>query len=269
MLQGFEHKPRTSSGAFTGGGNKLMFHTTEGSSIAGAIAALDRNRSWSHFLISYEEKRKIQFLEVNQGGRSVSNNNADGYQTNRANVVQIEIVGFAKETQGWSKAKLDWIAEVCGEIRKAFNFPLNTIGDERLSDKAFVDYAGICGHKNCPDNNHTDPGNLDVNYIASKIGGAIKPPSIGGIIVNKLLAFRGDLKLDADGNGYTDVWHSEGKDPLVAIPTINGNNPAKEGYPKIGDPALLVSFYDGNKIKVTCVGGIPKTGFGFQLLVGW
>lgn len=110
-----------------------------------------------------------------------------------------------------------------------------------------------------------------IGYIVEQIkkGGTISPPSTGGIIVNKFLSFRGDLKLDKDGNGYTDVWHSEGRDPLVAIPTINGNNPGKEGYPKIGDPALLISFYDGNKIKVTCVGGMPNGGFGFQLLAGW
>ena len=543
MLQGFEHKPRTSAGAYTGGGNKLMFHTTEGSTISGAIAALDRNRSWSHFLISYEEKRKIQFLEINQAGRSLANNNADGYQTNRANVIQIEIVGFAKETQGWSKAKLDWIAEVCGEIRKAFNFPLNTMGDERLSDKAFVDYAGICGHKNCPDNcvdpktpilcadmqwrkagdlkagdeiiafdetaepgdyngrkfrtgvvtyaskgfkessvikttrgeiqctndhpwlcknntikhgsryqwvktcdlnpsiheiiyfgdpwqydnsrdagwlaglldadgslsitksrpgsnqvdvglqfgqkpglvldgfmremtdrgfefsvttrqqadrsennfggegqfcdarmkggiyeqmrllgtihperlasklnlsdlwenrpvgkllngstatiisiefvgkqeiaslttstktyiaagylchnTHWDPGKLDVNYIASKIGGTIVPPSIGGTIVNTIKTYAASMTTDANGNGYKDIYHDMGKDPLIIIPTINGNNPAKEGYPNFANITLASAGYDGTTLRITCTGANGSTGFGFKVLAGW
>lgn len=217
MLNGFEHKVRTSAGSFTGGGRKLMFHTTEGVSINGAISALDRNRYWSHFLISFEEKRKIQFLEVNQAAKSLDNNPNDGYQTNRANVIQIEIVGYARETQDWSKEKLDWIANICSEIRAAFDFPLTIIGDERLSDKAFVDYAGVCGHKNCPDNNHWDPGKLDVGYIVSKMGG-ITPPvnqQTGVFLVKNFEAATVKIPTGNNGAGYKDIQLS--KDHLVFV----------------------------------------------------
>ena len=206
MLNGFEHKVRTSAGAFTGGGHKLMFHTTEGGSINGAISALDRYKSWSHFLISFEEKRKIQFLEVNQAAKSLANNANDGYQTNRANVIQIEIVGYARETQDWSKEKLDWIANICSEIRAAFDFPLTIIGDERLSDKAFVDYAGVCGHKNCPDNDHWDPGKLDIGYIVSKMGAVMPPVNQTGVFMLKNpRGVEVKVQTGTNGAGYKDV----------------------------------------------------------------
>ncbi len=175
MLPGYEHFPRQGVGAFTGGGNKLLLHTTEGRSFSGAFVTLDKNRSWSHFLLSFEEKRKAQFIEIGQGAKSLSNNAADGYQTNKANVVQVEICGYSNEAPNWSTAKLDWLAQCFSEIRQAWNFPLNHLDFKvpatRLSDKAFVDYAGITGHQHCPDNDHWDPGALNVPYIVSKMKG--------------------------------------------------------------------------------------------------
>lgn len=110
-----------------------------------------------------------------------------------------------------------------------------------------------------------------IGYIVEQIkkGGTVTPPPAGGTIVSKQLVFSGTLKLDKDGNGYSDVYHSEGKDPIFSVAVINGNNPGKEGYPKIANPALLTSHYDGNTIKVTCLGGVPLGGFGFKVQASW
>ena len=268
MLAGWEHKPRTGSGSFTGGGHKLLLHTTEGGTADGAIAALDRNRSWSHFLISFEEKRKIQFLETNVAAKSLSNNTADGYQTNRANVVQIEIVGYSRDTANWSKEKLDWIAERIKEIRQVFDFPIVTTNKDRMGDKQFVDYAGLCEHRNAPDNDHWDCGDLDVNYIASKLAGT-PAPDTGGVLVNTFYAYNSTMSTDKSGNGYADVVHNRGSDPKIVVAQINGNDPKTQGYPQIGSPALLSASYSGSFVRVTCVGGLPNTSSGFTVLAGW
>ena len=270
MIPGWEHLPRTGAGAFTGGGPKLCLHTTEGNTIAGAVAALDRNRSWSHFLISFEENKKIQFLETNVAAKSLSNNTADGYQTNRANVVQVEIVGYAKETGSWSNAKLDWIADRLKEIRGAFAFPLdhlNFADSQRLSDQQFVAYSGIVGHKHVPDNDHWDPGNLNVDYIVAKMGSPTPP--IKGIDVTVFQTFNSTISADADGRGYVDVYHNKGADPTVSIAQTNGNDPKTQGYPQIGTPVFLTAGFSGAFVRVTVVGAKPKSQFGFKLLCGW
>lgn len=166
-------------GAFQGGGCKLILHTTEGSNVEGSINTLYRNRSWPHFHIDYKTKRKIQYLEVNVAGKALSNNVSDGYPTNKSNCVQVEIEGYAADAAFWSKDTLGWIASCLSEIRLAFEFPLIYLQVEdsrRFSDREFHEFTGILGHKNVPDNDHTDPGRLDVPYIVSRMKGGIVNP---------------------------------------------------------------------------------------------
>lgn len=92
---------------------------------------------------------------------------------------------------------------------------------------------------------------------------------ITGAKIMKQIGYKTSINLDNNGSGYVDIFHSEGKDPVVAVAIPNGNNPKKEGYPKIGKPTLLASFYDGNVIKITCVGGSPNSSFGLQVLASW
>ena len=250
MLAGYEHLPRTGVGSFTGGGHKLCLHTTEGGSVSGAITALDKHKSWSHFLLSFEEKRKIQFIEVNQAAKSLSNNTADGYQTNKANVVQVEICGFAKESGGWSTAKLDWLADCFSEIRKAFDFPLVHLDFKvpavRLSDKAFVDYAGIVGHQHAPDNDHWDPGALNVPYIVSKMkGGSMSSDALTKeeVIVIHQAEFGGN-----PGSGY-DYRHVGG--PLGKL--LADWHPSKDTLNNRKQAGTLINKSDCPKVDPTPV----------------
>lgn len=180
MIPGFEVIQGNDAGSLTQGGRKLVLHTTEGSSIAGAVGAYRKNNSWPHFTISYKERRKVQHLELNVAARSLSNNNADGYQVGRANCIQVEIQGFAGKMQDCSKEELDWYAGVFNEIRAVrnfeFNYPPFTVPARRMGDKEWVDFPGIVGHGHAPDNDHWDPGALNVSYIVEKMKGAIVPP---------------------------------------------------------------------------------------------
>lgn len=282
MLAGWEHITSKKidgktvyaqgSGDFQGGGIKLILHTTQGSNVEGSITTLFRNRSWPHLHIDPKTKRKIQYLEVNVAAKALSNNVSDGYPTNKSNCVQIEIEGYAEKAKDWPTEDLDFIAQCLTEIRQVFYFPLKCLDpndNRRFSDKEFHEREGIYGHKNVPDNDHTDPGQLNVPYLITKIGVSTpsKPPTEAK--VQEFISYSSDIKLDENGNGWTPLAHSKGRDPVIVIPVINGNRPEKEGYPKIGGPTLAASCYDGKTIIITCVGGQPKGGFGIKVLAGW
>jgi len=90
-----------------------------------------------------------------------------------------------------------------------------------------------------------------------------------GLTVRVFKAFGGVITTDKNGNGYTEIYHSEGANPVSKQVVLNGNNPAKEGYPTFGSPAFYVSSYDGNRVVVTCVGARPNSSCDFNLSLGW
>lgn len=272
MIPGYEIIVGNNAGSFTGGGNKLLLHTTEGTTANGAIGAFRRNNSWPHFTLSFEEKRKIQHLETNVAARSLKND-PDGYDTNRACCVQVEIVGFATEAGSWTSEKLDWLAERFKEIQNVFRFVLSypafAIPAKRFTDKEFVEFAGICGHEHAPDNNHFDPGALKVAYIVSKMGGSVPSGQIKGVEVSKELVFRNvKINTDNDGNGFFDLYHNQSGDPQAAIPVTNGNRPSKDGgYVQVG--RFATASYDGKFVTVQVVGANPRGTVTCNVVMFW
>lgn len=180
-IAGFEQVKGNDAGSFRGGGHKICLHTTEGSSAAGAIGAYRANNSWPHFTFDYPNRRYIQHLEVNVAARSLYNDMTDGYEVGRANVIQIEEVGFSKNSPFRSNDELAFTAEGLRRIRQHFDFPLQypVFSGTRVafSDKAWVDYSGIVGHQHAPDNKsgHWDPGALNVGAIVQILGGTPVP----------------------------------------------------------------------------------------------
>lgn len=176
----WEHIAGKDAGSFTDGGRKLCLHTTEGSSIAGAVGAYTKNNSWPHATIDFKTRRAVRHLPLNVAARSLSNNNADGYQVGRANVFQVEIVGIAGKMYMCPQEELNWYAERFKDIRAVFDFPLQylpfTVPANRLADETWVNVEGIVGHCHAPDNDHWDPGGLDVGYIVERMKGEVVPP---------------------------------------------------------------------------------------------
>src|SRR5690242_6455694 len=80
------------SGAYTGGPFKLVHHTTEGASAAGAMTAFKNNRSDPHFTV--DGTTIYQHIDTGVAARALRNE-PGGVQTNRDSAVQIEVVGFA------------------------------------------------------------------------------------------------------------------------------------------------------------------------------
>lgn len=101
------------------------------------------------------------------------------------------------------------------------------------------------------------------------LAGPTPAPNPQGVLVTTFKTYHGNITTDKDGNGWTKIFHDGGKDPVIAIATLNGTNPEKEGYPAVGGAALPTASYDGNNVVVSLLGGKPNSGSGIKLLLGW
>lgn len=155
------------AGDFTGGGWKLCWHTTETSWDWAKVGAqyLDDARKAPHFIIGgasdAEHPYVYQLLPLNRAGRALGNDTSDGYQTNRANVIQVEICGKAAAMSWFAHYRA--LANLFTLIQHRVEIPNWTHADagttpRRLSDREWFLKAGHVGHNMCPDNDHTDPG---------------------------------------------------------------------------------------------------------------
>ena len=173
-----------SSGSWANGTRdpRLVLHTTEGTSIEGAVAAYRRNRSWPHVTADPVRRRVAQHLEFDQPARALKNKSTPGETNRDPLVIQLEIVAFAASAHLMDGEDLDWLGEeVIGPMCRTAGVPLTTSltfhgagagwilatssARQRLSRQAWESYRGILGHQHVPENDHWDPGALDVARI--------------------------------------------------------------------------------------------------------
>lgn len=163
------------------GGRKLLLHSTEGTSIEGAISAYKTRNVWPTLTTDLRRRRVTQHLPLEVAARSLKNL-AGGVETNRAGkvLVQIEIVGSAADPPSLgSPDDLAWFGrEVVAPICEAMAIPIVTTvrwvaypasygqgAAQRLSPTAWVNYSGLLGHQHAPENDHGDPGLIDIGRI--------------------------------------------------------------------------------------------------------
>lgn len=166
--------PGRSAGSHAAGsGPKIVHHTTEGSSTAGAVGAYRGSGSWPHFTIEWTGSRlKVtQHLPVSVAARALAH--PSGPETNRANCVQIEHVGFARSTEDWPAARFAAVADLCRWIERQTGCPAATgpgtqWGKDhppRVSGVSFFKGSGHYGHQHVPGNDHWDPGQFDIARV--------------------------------------------------------------------------------------------------------
>lgn len=178
-----------SGGSMDGtGGATLLLHSTEGSTIEGAIGAYRTHNSWPTLTVDCPDRRAVEHLPLDVAARALRNA-AGGVQTNREGpvLVQVELVGFAGQPSSIGDADdLDWFGrEIVAPIAKATGIPLRSTvtwvaypasyglnARQRLSNTAWVSYAGILGHQHAPENTHGDPGALNVGRIIAAATGS-------------------------------------------------------------------------------------------------
>lgn len=188
-LAGAERYAGNDAGTMEGDGSrKLLLHDTEGSTIAGAVAAFTNHNSWPTMTVDCRRRKAQQHIPFNRAARALRNE-AGGVQTNREGtyLVQIEIVGFANNRDGsmfGSLADYDWFGrEIVGPICRTLGIPVRSTvrwvpypdsygkgASQRLSGAAWDAYDGVLGHQHCPENDHGDPGLIDISRILRAAG---------------------------------------------------------------------------------------------------
>lgn len=162
---------------------KALIHTTQGSSYAGARAAYLSSSGAPHFTVSGEGGRWQcwQHMSLDRAARALRNPSG-GVETNRGNVVQIEVVGMANGVRGedwfWAglRALARWIEQARGVPRRstvqwvAHPESYGTGAAQRLGGAAWREYAGWLGHQHVPENSHGDPGTFDIGRLLAGAG---------------------------------------------------------------------------------------------------
>jgi peptidoglycan hydrolase-like protein with peptidoglycan-binding domain len=159
----------------TGGKPKIVLHTVEG----GMPNWTNLGSGYPHFTVDLDKNDLRMHIPLDMAaytlkGGTHSPNSAGGV------TIQIEIVGYAKDTAGWSQDKCDrlkalllWIAS---QIGAPYTFPLPFTDDAGygIGGEVRVDWdrwqltTGIVGHSHAPYNDHWDPGDVPVEKLIDK-----------------------------------------------------------------------------------------------------
>lgn len=181
MITGFTYQPIVgkAGGTFTHGAPKrLVLHSTEGSSVAGAVAAYKAKGVPPQFTVDPKTRARVQHISEDKAGYALKNL-AGGVQTNNQGAIQVEVVGFAAKMQDMSDLDVVWMGtEVVRPLAAATGFkleapafvgadqsPANAKAKQRFSAAAWNAFNGVCGHQHVPENDHWDPGAMRIDAI--------------------------------------------------------------------------------------------------------
>lgn len=174
-MAGVTRDPASSIGPWTVGEKAGCLHTTEGSTMAGADAALKSARSQPHFLVGPKGEIK-QYRPIGDAATTLENP-AGGVETNRKRLVQIEVVGFAKNPD-WPEAQKQAVAKVMAfcaghgvPLASSVKFT-SANGVRRMTGAQWIQYRGWCGHQHAPEqpSGHWDPGAVDITDLLRRAG---------------------------------------------------------------------------------------------------
>lgn len=144
---------------------KGVLHTTEGSTVEGALAVF-RQHYAPHFTVGVDRKGRGRILQHVPLGEMAAalENHPGGVETNRVVRAQIEVVGFSKKTQ-WLPLQptLGLLAKLLAELQAA-GIQLRHPYVKRDPQRWTVS-NGWVGHVDVPENVHWDPGQLNYQRL--------------------------------------------------------------------------------------------------------
>ncbi len=167
------------AGDFTGGGHKLIWHTTEGSGIDAMWRVLRDKDAAPHFVIDPGGGPAMvyQCVPLNKAARALEHP-AGTPETNRANCIQVEIVDYAKNAGGWGHVIYRDLGALAALIDHRFNVRRGyrpfTVPAKKVTPDGFVRATGHMGHGHVPNNSHWDPGRMNGAALMRAIGDAEK-----------------------------------------------------------------------------------------------
>lgn len=159
--------------------DKLVLHTTEGTTIGGAVSAYKQRRVPPHATYDWTKRLLVQHVPLDRAAYSL-------WHVDRLGCIQVELVGRAVETPTWPTSALERIVEdvLLPIHRRVPTIPMHadvawlpypeSYGRQRsrLSFGEWDEYRGVLGHSHCPckrwpwplskTNAHGDPGALAV-----------------------------------------------------------------------------------------------------------
>lgn len=178
-LDGWEQIPATTAGgSYIGAPWRLVLHTTEGPSIASALAAYRFHGGWPHVTVDPQTSERVQHYPLSVSSRALAHPKGTP-ETNRANVINVEIVGQAARIGDLSPDDLAWLGtEVVRPLCEAVGIPLSTSVEwvaypasygfgapQRLTWSEWAGYSGVLAHEHVPGNDHGDAGALEIATI--------------------------------------------------------------------------------------------------------
>ena len=157
------------AGAFTGGGRKIVWHTTETTGLP------NYGGSAPHFTLDPATGRLWQHIPLDRAGRALM---AGG--PNFWNAIQVELLGFAKDSHTWPATKYARIAQLARWIESNFQVPskcsVTFVGNGKTAHLSSLEavkaYKGHLGHQHIKGNTHWDPGLLKMELV---LGGGTTP----------------------------------------------------------------------------------------------
>jgi hypothetical protein len=166
-----ERSIASDAGDFTGGGWKMVWHTTESEidSVDAIVKVLHNNGGAPHFVLGKKNGRwtAVQMIPLNQSAKTLRHP-AGTPETNRANAIQVELCGRAANTQDWSLDHMQAIANLTrlinlerkesGHRMVPWEIGRSFANDDRFSGAEWREVEGHVGHKHAPYNTHWDPG---------------------------------------------------------------------------------------------------------------
>lgn len=142
---------------------KGLLHTTQGSTIEGALSVF-RVHYAPNFTLGPDARKRVRVLQhapLGTMGQALANKSG-GVETNRVVRAQIELVGFSQFQAKWlpEGETLRALIALMDEVGQACNIPLAHVTVDRDPAK-WAKATGWVGHRDCPENDHVDPGSFD------------------------------------------------------------------------------------------------------------
>ncbi|MDI3560057.1 N-acetylmuramoyl-L-alanine amidase [Bradyrhizobium sp. Arg816] len=155
-----------SAGQYTAGPFRIIHHTTEGSTAAGAFATYqDNGHDIPHFTV--DDQFIYQHLDTEVAARALAHPPGT-VETNRFSAIQFELVGFAGRPK--SQASLTNVGRLCRWIESTHNVPGDwpngypnppdrghDPGHHNRNEQNWRTRGGHYGHCHVPANSHWDP----------------------------------------------------------------------------------------------------------------
>lgn len=169
-------------GTYSGGPGKFLWHTTEGGWDS-SMSVFRSKLTAPHVMADPKARRRVQFIPLNRSAYALRNLSG-GVETNRDSVLQVEIVWWAARAHELTDGDLEWLGtEVLAPMVDAAPFDIDITqfprfygpdagftlasasAPQRMSAATWDGWNGQVGHQHAPENEHWDPGALDVGTI--------------------------------------------------------------------------------------------------------